>query len=93
MVPTTYCRNGLPRLKIHSEVIHECDFGDSWRHSIVFEKTVRSNAFEATYPDGRGGRPPEDVGGAGGYARYLRIMADDLDPEHESMKIWVEKAG
>ena len=51
---------------------------------------MRSNAFEATYLDGRGGRPPEDVGGAGGYARYLRIMADDSDPEHESMKTWAE---
>jgi len=49
---------------------------------------VRSNAFEATYLGGRGERPPEDVGGAGGYAEYVRIMADRSDPEHESMKAW-----
>ena len=74
----------------HHEVIYEYDFGDSWRHSIVLEKTVRSDAFEATYLDGTGERPPEDVGGAGGYARYLRTMADDSDPEHESMREWAQ---
>jgi hypothetical protein len=74
----------------HHEVIYEYDFGDSWRHSIVLEKTVRSDAFEATYLDGQGERPPEDVGGAGGYAEYVRIMADDSDPEHESMKMWAQ---
>ena len=74
----------------HDQVIYEYDFGDSWRHSIVLEKTVRSDAFEATYLDGTGERPPEDVGGAGGYAEYVRIMADDSDPEHESMRIWAE---
>jgi len=42
----------------HHEVIYEYDFGDSRRHSMVLEKTVRSNAFEATYLDGRGERPP-----------------------------------
>ena len=72
----------------HDDVTYEYDFGDSWRHSIVLEKTVRSNAFEATYLGGRGERPPEDVGGAGGYAEYVRIMADRSDPEHESMKAW-----
>ena len=74
----------------HDEVIYEYDLGDSWRHSIVLEKTVRSNAFEVVYLDGRGERPPEDVGGAGGYGEYVRIMADDSDPEHESMRIWAE---
>jgi len=83
----TALRDILPS---HKKVIYEYDFGDSWRHSIVLEKTVRSNAFEATYLDGRGERPPEDVGGAGGYAEYLRIMADDSDPEHESMREWAE---
>lgn len=74
----------------HDEVIYEYDLGDSWRHSIVLEKTVRSNAFEVVYLDGRGERPPEDVGGAGGYGEYVRIMADDSDPEHESMRTWAE---
>ncbi|WP_419887617.1 IS1096 element passenger TnpR family protein [Neobacillus niacini] len=37
-----------------------------------------------------GERPPEDVGGEGGYEEYLRIMADVNDPEHEDMKTCVD---
>jgi len=74
----------------HEEVTYEYDFGDSWQHTITLEKTTRSNVFRATYLDGKGERPPEDVGGAGGYMEYVQIMADDTDPEHENMKLWAE---
>ena len=74
----------------HDQVIYEYDFGDSWRHSIVLEKTVRSNAFEATYLDGIGERPPEDVGGPCGYIEFMRIMANRRHPEHKRMKAWAE---
>jgi hypothetical protein len=74
----------------HGEVIYEYDFGDSWEHTISLEKVIKSNTFEATFMDGKGERPPEDVGGSGGYEEYMQIMADDTDPEHESMKIWSE---
>ena len=37
----------------HEEVTYTYDFGDSCNHSITLEKTVRSNAFEVTYLDGR----------------------------------------
>lgn len=72
------------------EVMYEYDFGDSWLHTITLEKVVKSKEFRATYVDGQGERPPEDVGGAGGYEEYLRIMADVKDPEHEHMKAWAE---
>ncbi len=74
----------------YGEVIYEYDFGDSWEHTIILEKVIKSNAFKATFLEGKGERPPEDVGGSGGYEEYMRIMADDTDPEHESMKIWSE---
>lgn len=77
----------------HEEVTYTYDFGDSWNHTITLEKTVRSNAFEVTYLDGRGERPPEDVGGIGGYMEYIRVMADDTDPEYENMKAWAESQG
>jgi hypothetical protein len=77
----------------HEEVTYTYDFGDSWKHTITLEKTVRSDAFEVTYLDGRGERPPEDVGGIGGYMEYIRVMADDTDPEHENMKAWAESQG
>lgn len=73
-----------------TEVIYLYDFGDSWEHMITFEKVVKSNKLHAEIIDGEGERPPEDVGGSGGYEEYLRIMEDEQDPAHEDMKLWAE---
>ncbi|WHY03369.1 plasmid pRiA4b ORF-3 family protein [Neobacillus sp. DY30] len=70
----------------NSEVLYEYDFGDSWEHTITLEKVVKSNEFRAIFVEGIGERPPEDVGGEGGYKEYLRIMEDVNDPEHEDIK-------
>ncbi|MGY2803844.1 hypothetical protein ACVIHF_000574 [Bradyrhizobium sp. USDA 4506] len=32
--------------------------------------------------------PPEDVGGAPGYAEYLDAISDPTHPEHEHMRLW-----
>ncbi|MDY6827298.1 MAG: plasmid pRiA4b ORF-3 family protein [Bacillota bacterium] len=74
----------------HAEVIYEYDFGDSWIHKITLEKVIKSNSFRATLLARKGERPPEDVGGSGGYHEYKRVMANPDDPEYESMKIWSE---
>lgn len=73
------------------EVFYEYDFGDSWEHVITLENVVKSDVFEATYVDGNGERPPEDVGGSWGFEEYLRIMANENDPSHHDMKIWAEE--
>lgn len=75
----------------YDEVLYEYDFGDYWEHVITFEKVIKSNELKAIYLDGKGERPPEDVGGPLGYKEYLRIMADENDPEYWSMKIWSQK--
>lgn len=72
------------------EVIYEYDFGDSWEHIITFEKVVKSKAFQATYLEGYGERPPEDVGGVSGFEEYLRIMANEKHPEYNDIKTWSE---
>jgi hypothetical protein len=77
----------------HEEVMYKYDFGDSWNHTITLEKIVRSDAFGGIYLDGKGERPPEDVGGVCGYMEYIRVMADDTDPEHENMKTWAKSQG
>ncbi|MDQ1002778.1 hypothetical protein QFZ28_003178 [Neobacillus niacini] len=74
----------------YGEVLYEYDFGDSWEHTITMEKVVKSNELRAIFVEGIGERPPENVGGEGGYEEYLRIMADENDPEHEDMKTWAE---
>ena len=73
-----------------AEVMYEYDFGDSWDHMITLEKIKHSSQLQAVYLDGEGERPPEDVGGEGGFDEYKRIMADEKDPEHEGMKLWAE---
>ena len=32
--------------------------------------------------------PPEDVGGAPGYAEYLEAIRDPAHPNHEHMRLW-----
>lgn len=71
-------------------VAYEYDFGDSWDHTITLESTIKSHEFKAVYLEGKGERPPEDVGGPSGYHEYMQVMADDTDPEYESMKAWSE---
>ncbi len=52
------------------------DLGDDWRHALELE---RYHALDeapklASCTGGAGARPPEDVGGAGGYHNFLTIM-------------------
>jgi hypothetical protein len=64
------------------------DFGDSWRHTVEIEQLLALDVAPSvgTCVAGARARPPEDVGGFGGYERFLAIMADRNDPEHADMK-------
>lgn len=79
-----------------SRFVYEYDFGDSWRHDIVVER-VQSVETRPKPLCLQGGRacPPEDCGGAYGYADLLKALkkptkrnaelrewlGDDYDPE------------
>ena len=70
---------------------YEYDFGDSWEHEIVLEKTLEPE-LKVKYPrcvEGARACPPEDVGGVSGYADFLEAMADPKHPEHREMKEWI----
>ena len=71
--------------------IYIYDFGDNWEHEILLEKVVKDshNRFPILL-ESNGERPPEDVGGAGGFEEYLRIISDPESPEYESTVEWSE---
>ena len=76
------------------KILYEYDFGDGWRHWIEFE-TETPRAANQTYPqlvDGARHGPPEDVGGADGYADFLEAWADPDHDDHRQMRVWVGRA-
>jgi hypothetical protein len=66
------------------------DFGDSWDHVIKLEKWFDRTMTEdlPLLLDAAGRCPPEDVGGAPGYADYLDAISDPTHPENENMRLW-----
>jgi len=67
------------------------DFGDWWEHEIAVEDVVPADPDER-YPLCIGGAracPPEDVGGAYGYADMLVALADPEHSEHDRMVAWL----
>ena len=72
-------------------IVYEYDFGDSWEHEIVLEKTLEPEP-KVKYPrclEGARACPPEDCGGAWGYADFLKAIADPKHPDHRDLKKWI----
>ena len=70
---------------------YEYDFGDSWQHEIVLEKTLEPEP-KVKYPrciEGARACPPEDVGGIWGYADFLQAVSDPKHESHRDMKEWI----
>lgn len=70
-------------------MLYEYDFGDNWRHLVRMVEVPREAGV--TYPRciaaTRSG-PPEDVGGAWGYADFLEAWRDPDHEEHTSLRRW-----
>ena len=67
------------------------DFGDHWRHDIVVEKVLEGEPG-ARYPiclTGKGRCPPEDCGGAWGYAELRETLTDPSHEDHADMLEWL----
>jgi Plasmid pRiA4b ORF-3-like protein len=81
-------------LSIGGYIGYAYDFGDDWQHQlvlVVLEKTLVPNP-ESIYPAciaGERSAPPEDVGGAGGYAEFPEAIADPDHEEHDATLEWV----
>jgi Plasmid pRiA4b ORF-3-like protein len=66
------------------------DFGDDWEHDIVLEKVLPPDTVTGvSCLAGKGACPPEDCGGAWGYASLKEILADPDHDEHEDLLDWL----
>ncbi|MGP0068200.1 MAG: plasmid pRiA4b ORF-3 family protein [Isosphaeraceae bacterium] len=80
----------LPKSTKRSKWIYEYDFGDSWRHAVLFEGSPPREP-KAKYPlclEGERACPPEDCGGPSGYVDYLAALTDPEHEEHGQMLEW-----
>ena len=80
----------LPKSGTRTRWIYEYDFGDGWRHEILFEG-FPPKAPKVTYPlclEGKRACPPEDCGGPWGYSDFLDVIANPKHEEHTEMLEW-----
>lgn len=80
----------LQAVRAQRRFLYEYDFGDSWDHEVVVEEfSVTGWGLKfAVCLDGQNACPPEDVGGPGGYADFLEVLADPSHDEYEHMVGW-----
>ena len=89
---TTRLSEILPKSGERFRFDYEYDFGDGWKHNVLFEGCLRAEKG-GRYPlcvEGERACPPEDVGGTSGYYQYLEAMAD---PKHEAHDEWLQWRG
>ncbi|MEA3544759.1 MAG: plasmid pRiA4b ORF-3 family protein [Thermodesulfobacteriota bacterium] len=63
------------------------DFGDSWEHELVLEKSRSFNPAlrtELACLEGERACPPEDVGGVPGYFEFCNALKDTSHKEHQN---------
>ncbi len=80
----------LPKAGKRFAFKYEYDFGDSWQHEILFEGCPPLEKGKK-YPlclEGERACPPEDCGGAWGFADYLEALADPEHERHEELLEW-----
>jgi hypothetical protein len=74
-----------------TKILYQYDFGDSWNHVVVVVEKILTDA-ETSVPmciDGARACPPEDSGGAWGYAEKVQALANPDDDETEELRDWL----
>jgi len=81
-------------LPSHTKIEYQYDFGDGWIHRIeVLQVIEDSTQATAICIAGQGDTPPEDVGGAAGYAEFLSVIKDTRHPEYRQLMQWAQSQG
>jgi hypothetical protein len=79
--------------RVRTRIAYEYDFGDGWEHELVVEARTLAEDGQ-TYPaclDGEGACPPEDCGGAYGFAELKELLAAPDSAERDEMLEWVDE--
>lgn len=80
----------LPKTKRKARWVYEYDFGDGWRHEVLFEGSPSADP-KAKYPlcvEGARACPPEDCGGPWGYVDFLAAITDSEHEQHAELLEW-----
>ena len=69
------------------------DYGDSWEHTVVIERTLPFYAapMAPICLDGANAMPPEDCGGVGCYRELRKILKNPKHPEYADYRRWAGK--
>lgn len=70
-------------------LLYEYDLGDSWTHRLEVVETISGETKGVTLSDGARSAPPEDCGGAHGYARLLDTLQNPTAPDHDLLTGWL----
>lgn len=74
----------------HPRIEYVYDFGDNWRHAVIFEDwlpTLPGKRYPRCTAGERAG-PPDDCGGTSGYQDLLETLADPTDSEYAASHVW-----
>ena len=78
----------FPKVK---EAVYSYDYGDGWEIQVKLLNPHEKLERDTPYCwEGLGDAPPEDVGGEGGFEKFLKVLEDEDDPEHEHLTAWGE---
>lgn len=68
------------------------DFGDAWEHRLKLENILDALPPGSAHPviclDGARACPPEDIGGAAGYANFCKVLKKPGSPEYRDKMKW-----
>ena len=81
----------IPKSAKKTRWVYEYDFGDGWRHEVLFEAFPPVDP-KAKYPlclEGERACPPEDCGGPWGYGGLLAIIRDPSHEEYADRLEWL----
>ncbi|HYC54061.1 MAG TPA: hypothetical protein VEL28_03895 [Candidatus Binatia bacterium] len=82
---TDYMHQSMP------PILYTYDFGDDWRHVVLYEETMSAEE-SVQYPRCVAGArrcPPEDCGGSHGYREFLAAIENPRHPERAANLRWV----